>query len=58
MPPVITQQLELFASEVVPILRKGGLFGSDYQSKLQSGHFWFCLICLVVQLIRRRRTPQ
>ena len=39
MPPVITQQLELFASEVVPILRKRGLFRSDYQSSTLRGHF-------------------
>lgn len=38
MPPVITQQLELFASEVVPILRKRGLFRSDYQSSTLRGH--------------------
>lgn len=30
MPPVITQQLALFANEVVPILRKRGLFRSEY----------------------------
>ena len=39
MPPVITPQLELFASEVVPILRKRGLFRSDYQSSTLRGHF-------------------
>ena len=39
MPPVITQQLELFASEVVPILRTRGLFRSDYQSSTLRGHF-------------------
>ncbi|EED69583.1 LLM class flavin-dependent oxidoreductase [Comamonas testosteroni] len=39
MPPVITQQLELFASEVVPILRKRGLFRSDYHSSTLRGHF-------------------
>ncbi|MEQ6471877.1 LLM class flavin-dependent oxidoreductase [Comamonas sp. wu1-DMT] len=39
MPPVITQQLELFASEVVPILRKRGLFRSDYESSTLRGHF-------------------
>ena len=39
MPPVITQQLELFASEVVPILRKRRLFRSDYQSSTLRGHF-------------------
>lgn len=39
MPPVITQQLELFASEVVPILRKRGLFRSEYESSTLRGHF-------------------
>ena len=39
MPPVITQQLELFASEVVPILRKRGLFRSEYDSSSLRGHF-------------------
>ena len=39
MPPVITQQLELFASEVVPILRKRGLFRSEYDSASLRGHF-------------------
>ena len=39
MPPVITQQLELFASEVVPILRKRGLFRSEYESTTLRGHF-------------------
>lgn len=39
MPPIINQQLELFASEVVPILRKRGLFRSDYSSHTLRGHF-------------------
>ena len=39
MPPVINQQLELFASEVVPILRKRGLFRQDYESSSLRGHF-------------------
>lgn len=39
MPPIINQQLELFASEVVPILRKRGLFRSDYSSNSLRGHF-------------------
>lgn len=39
MPPVITQQLELFASEVVPLLRKRGLFRSEYDSASLRGHF-------------------
>ena len=39
MPPVINQQLELFTSEVVPILRRRGLFRHDYQSDTLRGHF-------------------
>lgn len=39
MPPVITQQLELFANEVVPILRRRGLFRSEYGSDTLRGHF-------------------
>ena len=39
MPPIINQQLELFASEVVPILRKRGLFRSEYTSDTLRGHF-------------------
>ena len=39
MPPVINQQLELFASEVVPILRKRGLFRNAYDSHTLRGHF-------------------
>lgn len=32
MPPVISQQFEWFTSEVVPLLRKRGLFRSEYDS--------------------------
>ena len=39
MPPVITQQLELFANEVVPILRKRGLFRSAYSGTSLRSHF-------------------
>ena len=39
MPPVITQQLELFANEVVPILRKRGLFRVDYSGTSLRSHF-------------------
>lgn len=39
MPPIINQQLELFANEVVPILRKRGLFRTDYTSTSLRGHF-------------------
>lgn len=36
---MITQQLELFANEVVPILRQRGLFRSEYSSNTLRGHF-------------------
>jgi len=39
MPPIITQQLELFANEVVPILRKRGLFRGDYSGSSLRSHF-------------------
>lgn len=39
MPPVISQQFELFTSEVVPILRKRGLFRHEYESHTLRGHF-------------------
>lgn len=39
MPPVINQQLELFASEVVPILRRRGLFRHDYAGDTLRSHF-------------------
>lgn len=39
MPPVINQQFELFTSEVVPILRKRGLFRHAYESHTLRGHF-------------------
>ncbi len=29
MPPIVHKQFELFATEVVPILRKRGLFRND-----------------------------
>ena len=38
MPPVIGEQFELFANEVVPILRKRGLFREDYTSATLRGH--------------------
>ena len=39
MPPVIGQQFELFTSEVVPLLRKRGLFRHEYESHTLRGHY-------------------
>lgn len=39
MPPIIGQQFELFANEVVPILRRRGLFREEYESATLRGHF-------------------
>jgi len=39
MPPVIYQQLELFASEVVPVLQKRGLFRREYRGRTLREHF-------------------
>ncbi len=39
MPPIIGQQFELFTREVVPLLRKRGLFREDYESQTLRGHF-------------------
>ncbi|MFC4273931.1 LLM class flavin-dependent oxidoreductase [Achromobacter aloeverae] len=39
MPPIINQQLELFASEVVPLLRKRGLFREDYTGTTLRDHY-------------------
>lgn len=39
MPPRMHDQLELFASEVVPILRKRGLFRSEYEGRTLREHF-------------------
>lgn len=39
MPPIIGQQFELFTSEVVPLLRRRGLFRSEYDSPTLRGHF-------------------
>lgn len=38
MPPLLNQQFELFTSEVVPLLRKRGLFRSEYDSHTLRGH--------------------
>lgn len=39
MPPVIYEQLELFASEVVPLLQKRGLFRTEYRGRTLRDHF-------------------
>lgn len=39
MPPVIYDQLELFASEVVPILQRRGLFRANYRGRTLREHF-------------------
>ena len=39
MPPILTSQLGLFASEVVPILRRRGLFRSEYAGGTLRSHF-------------------
>lgn len=39
MPPIIYEQLELFTAEVVPILRRRGLFRSDYTGQTLRDHF-------------------
>jgi alkanesulfonate monooxygenase SsuD/methylene tetrahydromethanopterin reductase-like flavin-dependent oxidoreductase (luciferase family) len=56
MPPVITQQLELFASEVVPILRKRGCFAATTRAA-RCAAISACPICLWCST-RRRRMPQ
>jgi alkanesulfonate monooxygenase SsuD/methylene tetrahydromethanopterin reductase-like flavin-dependent oxidoreductase (luciferase family) len=39
MPPIINRQLELFATEVVPLLRKRGLFREEYEGSTLRSHF-------------------
>jgi FMN-dependent oxidoreductase (nitrilotriacetate monooxygenase family) len=39
MPPIVNKQFELFATEVVPILRKRGLFRTDYEGSTLRSHF-------------------
>ncbi len=39
MPPVIDQQLERFVEEVVPILRRRGLFRHEYEGRTVREHF-------------------
>ncbi|MDF1634592.1 LLM class flavin-dependent oxidoreductase [Mycoplana sp. MJR14] len=39
MPPILYSQFELFAAEVVPILRRRGLFREDYEGTTLRAHF-------------------
>ena len=39
MPPILYRQFELFAEEVVPILRRRGLFREDYEGTTLREHF-------------------
>ena len=39
MPPVLPHQLDLFISEVVPILQKRGLFRQAYEGETLRSHF-------------------
>ena len=44
MPPVIYDQLELFASEVIPLLQKRGLFRWEYRGRTLREHFGLGLV--------------
>ncbi|MBP2562137.1 FMN-dependent oxidoreductase (nitrilotriacetate monooxygenase family) [Neorhizobium galegae] len=39
MPPIVNKQLEVFATEVVPILRKRNLFRTEYEGGTLRSHF-------------------
>ena len=39
MPPVLPHQLDLFTSEVLPLLRKRGLFREAYEGETLRSHF-------------------
>jgi FMN-dependent oxidoreductase (nitrilotriacetate monooxygenase family) len=39
MPPILHRQFQLFTDEVVPILRKRGLFRADYEGTTLRSHF-------------------
>ena len=39
MPPVLPWMLEVFVAEVVPLLRKRGLFRSEYEADTLRGHY-------------------
>ena len=39
MPPLLPKMLEVFIGEVLPILRKRGLFREDYEGKTLRSHY-------------------
>ncbi len=39
MPPVLPSMLEIFTAEVVPLLRRKGLFRSEYEAETLRGHY-------------------
>jgi alkanesulfonate monooxygenase SsuD/methylene tetrahydromethanopterin reductase-like flavin-dependent oxidoreductase (luciferase family) len=39
MPPVLPWMLEVFIAEVLPILRKRGLFRTEYEGRTLRGHY-------------------
>ena len=39
MPPILPSMLEIFIAEVVPILRKRGLFRSEYAGETLRDHY-------------------
>jgi alkanesulfonate monooxygenase SsuD/methylene tetrahydromethanopterin reductase-like flavin-dependent oxidoreductase (luciferase family) len=39
MPPVLPAMLEVFVAEVVPLLRRRGLFRSEYEGKTLREHY-------------------
>jgi hypothetical protein len=39
MPPVLPWMLEVFVAEVVPLLRRRGLFRSEYEADTLRGHY-------------------
>ena len=39
MPPVLPSMLEIFIAEVLPILRKRGLFRTEYEGGTLRAHF-------------------
>ena len=52
MPPVMHSQFELFAAEVVPILRRRGLFRHDYAGSTLREHFGLGAVQQPAQLAR------
>ena len=39
MPPILPAMLDVFVAEVVPILRKRGLFRDHYEATTLRGHY-------------------